>query len=107
MVPVVVLVVLVVVLVVLGVVFVSTGSSSGLPVLLPVLKPPPGPSKPPAGPPKPPPGPISAAGWLWTGGRNSHECLRSNFDTRAFFTRALRPFFLHNSDGWYPFGMIS
>ena len=32
----------------------STGSSSGLPLLLPVLKPPPGPPKPPPGPPKPP-----------------------------------------------------
>ena len=37
--------------------FFSTGSSSGLPLLLPVLKPPPGPPKPPPGPPKPPPGP--------------------------------------------------
>ena len=34
--------------------FFSTGSSSGLPLLLPVLKPPPGPPKPPPGPPKPP-----------------------------------------------------
>ena len=41
--------------------FFSTGSSSGLPLLLPVLKPPPGP-------PKPPPGPLSTAGRLWTGG---------------------------------------
>ena len=32
----------------------STGSSGGLPPLLPVLKPPPGPPKPPPGPPKPP-----------------------------------------------------
>ena len=39
-----------------GGVFFSTGSSSGLPLLLPVLKPPPGPPKPPPGPPKPPPG---------------------------------------------------
>ena len=39
--------------------FFSTGSSSGLPLLLPVLKPPPGPPKPPPGPPKPPPGPPS------------------------------------------------
>ena len=31
--------------------FLSTGSSSGLPLLLPVLKPPPGPPKPPPGPP--------------------------------------------------------
>ena len=46
-----------VVLLVLGVLFFSTGSSSGLPLLLPVLKPPPGPPKPPPGPPKPPPGP--------------------------------------------------
>ena len=37
--------------------FFSTGSSSGLPLLLPVLKPPPGPPKPPPGPPKSPPGP--------------------------------------------------
>ena len=36
--------------------FFSTGSSSGLPLILPVLKPPPGPPKPPPGPPKPPPG---------------------------------------------------
>ena len=35
--------------------FFSTGRSSGLPLLLPVLKPPPGPPKPPPGPPKPPP----------------------------------------------------
>ena len=32
-----------------GGVFFSTGSSSGLPLLLPVLKPPPGPPKPPPG----------------------------------------------------------
>ena len=38
--------------------FFSTGSSSGLPLLLPVLKPPPGPPKPPPGPPKPPPGQL-------------------------------------------------
>ena len=38
--------------------FFSTGSSSGLPLLLPVLKPPPGPSKPPPGPSKPPPGQL-------------------------------------------------
>ena len=48
--------------------FFSTGSSSGLPLLLPVLKPPPGPPKPPPGPPKPPPGPLSTAGRLWTAG---------------------------------------
>ena len=41
--------------------FFSTGSSSGLPLLLPVLKPPPGPPKPPPGPPKPPPGPPKLA----------------------------------------------
>ena len=35
--------------------FFSTGSSSGLPLLLPVLKPPPGPPKPTPGPPEPPP----------------------------------------------------
>ena len=33
--------------------------------------------------------------------------LRSNFNTPAFFTRALRPFFLHNSDSLYLFEMIS
>ena len=38
-----------------GGVFLSTGSSSGLPLLLPVLKPPPGPPKPTPGPPEPPP----------------------------------------------------
>ena len=37
-----------------GCVFFSTGNSGGLPPLLPVIKPPPGPPKPPPGPPKPP-----------------------------------------------------
>ena len=36
--------------------FFSLSSSSGLPLLLLPLKPPPGPPKPPPGPPKPPPG---------------------------------------------------
>ena len=36
--------------------FFSLSSSSGLPLLLLSLKPPPGPPKPPPGPPKPPPG---------------------------------------------------
>ena len=43
-----------------GGIFFSTGTSSGLPLLLPVLKPPPGPPKPPPGPPAPPPGPLVA-----------------------------------------------
>ena len=41
-----------------GGVFFNTGSSSGLPLLLPVLKPPPGPPKPPPGPPKLPLGQL-------------------------------------------------
>ena len=52
------LVVLGVVWVVLGVVFLAQVPAVALPLLLPVLKPPPGPPKPPPGPPKTPPGPI-------------------------------------------------
>ena len=51
------LVVLGVVWVVLGVVFLAQVPAVALPLLLPVLKPPPGPPKPPPGPPKTPPGP--------------------------------------------------
>ena len=47
-----------VVWVVLGVVFLAQVPAVALPLLLPVLKPPPGPPKPPPGPPKTPPGPI-------------------------------------------------
>ena len=46
------------VLVVLGVVFLAPVPAVALPLLLPVLKPPPGPPKPPPGPPKPPPGQL-------------------------------------------------
>ena len=52
------MVVLGVVWVVLGVVFLAQVPAVALPLLLPVLKPPPGPPKPPPGPPKTPPGPI-------------------------------------------------
>ena len=52
------MVVLVVVLVVLGVVFLAPVAAVALPLLLAVLKPPPGPPKPLPGPPKPPPGPL-------------------------------------------------
>ena len=45
------------VLVVLGVFFLAPVAAVALPLLLPVLKPPPGPPKPPPGPPKTPPGP--------------------------------------------------
>ena len=45
------------VLVVLGVVFLAPVAAVALPLLLAVLKPPPGPPKPLPGPPKPPPGP--------------------------------------------------
>ena len=48
------MVVLGVVWVVLGVVFLAQVPAVALPLLLPVLKPPPGPPKPPPGPPKPP-----------------------------------------------------
>ena len=41
--------------------FFSTGSSSGLPLLLPVLKPPPGPPKPLPGPRKLPPGQLETS----------------------------------------------
>ena len=44
-------------LVVLGVVFLAPVPAVALPLLLPVLKPSPGPPKPPPGPPKTPPGP--------------------------------------------------
>merc|ERR1711896_120861 len=47
-----------VVWVVLGVVFLAQVPAVALPLLLPVLKPPPGPPKPPPGPPKTPLGPI-------------------------------------------------
>ena len=46
-----------VVWVVLGVVFLAQVPAVALPLLLPVLKPPPGPPKPPPGPLKTPPGP--------------------------------------------------
>ena len=52
------MVVLGMVWVALGVVFLAPVPAVALPLLLPVLKPPPGPPKPPPGPPKPPPGQL-------------------------------------------------
>ena len=45
-------------MVVLGVVFLASVPAVAKPLLLPVLKPPPGPPKPPPGAPKPPPGQL-------------------------------------------------
>ena len=52
------LVVMGVVWVVLGVLFLAQAPAVALPLLLPVLKSPPGPPKPPPGAPKPPPGQL-------------------------------------------------